>query len=325
MTIHFSLEKTSQAKSAYNKKSQKAYDWLNTVPWGVFGIDASDGIDFQEILNLQIAVGVDADGLVGLGTLRATQSMLKSRHEQLWNPITGQLHDIDPLSQLNHVLWKGLEVPLLTVDSCPIYTYKHSEGLNLHDTGSFTKKSRKINSAIVHWGGLNPQHLARVFSNRKASSHFAVGISEDSGEIAIYQYLDVAHVAWHAKGANENSIGIDICQQPEVKHLGYYSNRGYDVKTISNPSAPTYGPSKIVSLEPRILKATAELLRGLYQAFEIPHYIPSMEAGKLQEGEHINGGIFSHFHVDFKGQGKWDVAPWWDSIIEEFHQSKSIM
>ena len=322
--MFFTLEPTKSAQNKYNKKTQKAYDWLRTIPWELFGIVKNDGIDQQEIINLQNAIGVLADGLVGLGTLKALQKVLKVRFQLLWNPISGEISEVSSSSlESNHILWKGLEVPLPQVESCTIYTYRDPQGLNLHEVGSFNKRSRTINSAIVHWGGLNPQHLARVFSNRKASSHFAVGRSEDSGEVGIYQYLDVAHIAWHAVGANTNSIGIDICQQPEVKHLGYYANRQYDVQTIDNPAAPHYGPPKVISLDSQIKTATVELLRGLEVAFSIPKCIPPTSQHQIDKDLLAQGGIFSHFHVDFKNQRKWDVAPWWDSIREEF-ESKAL-
>jgi len=156
-----------------------------------------------------------------------------------------------------------------------------------------------------------------VFANRKASSHIAIGRSEDTGEVGVYQYIDLAHITWHARGANENSIGIDICQQPELKHLGYYKGRGYDVKTIKNPAYPSYGPEKIVSLDPEIAEATRQVLRSLRGSFDIPMYTPSVEQGKLTKSLISEGGVFSHFHVDLKGQGKWDVAPWWGQVIDD--------
>jgi hypothetical protein len=313
--MYFSLEKTKSARSKYNVKTNKKFNWLETVPWSTFGIDSSDGIDHQEIINLQDAVGVDADGLVGLGTLRQMQLVLKRDYNTVWNPCTGEISEGVDLGNVQYVLWKGLEVPLFDM-YCPVHTYADPQGIDLHFAGSFSKKERDINAVIVHWGGLNPQHLGRVFANRKASSHLAVGICENTGEIGVFQYLDMAHVAWHAVGANQNTIGIDICQQPEVKHLGYYKKHGYDIQTIENP-AKGYGPSKIVSLDPRIQKATASLLINLCEAFGIREDYATLEDGLVSKERLAEGGLFSHFHVDFKQVGKWDVAPWWNAILTE--------
>ena len=282
----------------------------------MFGIDSSDGISHQEILNLQESVGVSADGLVGAATLRQVQLVLKRDHDLAWNPCTGDISESSYDTPIMY--WNGLEVPLNTCVH-PVHTYKDPEGVDLHFTGNFTKRARTVNSVVVHWGGLNPQHLGRVFANRKASSHIAVGRSEVTGEVGIYQYIDLAHVAWHAVGANQKSIGIDICQQPELKHLGYYKGRNYDVRTIENPSYPKYGPRKIVSLDPEIEDATAQILSSLQEAFGIKSYMPTVEDNCVPKQVFDDeGGIYSHFHVDRKGQGKWDVAPWWDGICRRF-------
>lgn len=310
--MYFALENTTSKKASFNKKSDAKYGWLDTLPWNLFGIDATDGINMQEIVNLQEAVGAEADGLIGISTLQLVQSALRKDHGLIWNPCVGGTQEVSEDTQA--MFWNGLEVPL-NMCTYPVHTYKDAEGVDLHFTGNFTKRDRTINSVVVHWGGLNPQHLGRVFANRKASSHIAVGRSEDTGEVGIYQYIDLAHSTWHAVGANRNSIGIDICQQPELKHLGYYKNRGYDVSTIENPAHPKYGPAKIISLDSEIQAATVELLQSLRDAFGLPDNIPSMAQGKLEKSDLETGGVFSHFHVDHKGQGKWDVAPWWDKIV----------
>lgn len=318
----FLLEKTNAKKYRFNEKTHAKYSWKKTIPWSAFGIDPSDGLSEQELVNLQIAVGVDADGLIGLGTLKAVQSYLKNEGHQ-WNPYIGQLDYLTDGQP--HVLWNGLEIPLDGI-SYPVHTYASANAINLHDVGSFSTsaKDRNINSIVVHWGGLNPEHLGRVFSNRKASSHFAVGRSERTGKVEIFQYLDTAHIAWHGKGANKQSIGIDICQQPELKFLGYYKKNGYDVRTISNP-AEGYGPSKIISLDSEIEEATTLLLHALSSAFAVPDYWYGVESGKVSKDTFAAGGVFSHFHVDFNGQGKWDVAPWWDAIIASKYDQQMIV
>lgn len=312
--MYFDLEKTPAKKAAFNKKSNAKFGWLDTLPWGIFGIDASDGISYQEIINLQNAVGSDADGLVGMSTLKQVQQSLRIHKQVIWNPVTGLVADVGS-TQCDFMYWNGIEIPLPDCEY-PIYTYADHEGIDLHAAGSFSKRHREIKQIVVHWGGLNPHHLGRVFSNRKASSHIAIGRSEITGEVGIYQYLDLAHVAWHAVGANNNSIGIDICQQPELKHLGYYVGKGYNVETVTNP-AKGYGPSKIISLDPEIRSATSSVIYALRSAFDISEYTPPVEAKVVDKSDFEDGGVFSHFHVDYKGQGKWDVAPWWDSILSD--------
>ncbi|MHA2135088.1 MAG: peptidoglycan recognition protein family protein [Candidatus Thorarchaeota archaeon] len=316
--MRYDLESSPRKKRAFNNKTEAIYSWSATIPWRKLGIDPSDGVQHEEILTLQEAVGVNPDGLMGRDTLRALQLFLQEEYCDAWNPVTGELSTYSPLTQ--HLIWNGLKVPMQDVE-CAIVPFTREDGIDLHSVGSFTKVNRDINSVVVHWGGLNPHHLGRVFANRKASSHLAIGRAEKVGntfdvrDCVVFQYLDLGLVAWHAKGANRRSIGIDICQQPELKHLGYYRKHKYDVETIENPAHP-YGPRKVISLDPEIKEATSQILSNLKSAFHLPPSVPSSATGCVSKEEFEAGGIYSHFHVDFAGQGKWDVAPWWDSITE---------
>ena len=70
------LENTSSKQRAFNNRTDKLYNWLETIHWEEFGIDSGDGIEHQEIVNLQNAVGADADGLVGLSTYKVFSTHL---------------------------------------------------------------------------------------------------------------------------------------------------------------------------------------------------------------------------------------------------------
>lgn len=313
----FSLAKTKSSKNNYNTRTNKKFNWLQTIPWELFGFEgAFEEISIEDIKILQESVGQSPDGLLGLNTLRALQEYVKDVEGQFWNPFSGELLDFSDIEDIQYVVWNNLKVPV-SIDF-RIISFDESEGLDLHSTGSFSTRNRDINSLVLHWGGLNPQHLHRVFLNRKASSHFAVGVEEGTQNVYIYQYLDLAHIAWHAVGSNENSIGIDICQQPETKFLGYYNKNNYKVQVVENPShSEGFGPKKILSLDPRISYATSELLRCLQESFQIPQEFNYVSEGSHSKESMLEGGIFSHFQLDFKGQGKWDVAPWWDEVISK--------
>ena len=298
----------------------------------MFGFEPPQDFDREVLMCLQEAIGTTPDGLIGKNTLQHVQDTLKHKGF-IWNPFSGKVSEFSPDAQ--YVLWNGVEVPIFN-SPYKIKTYRAPEGIDLHSYGNFSQRDREIRDVVVHWGGLNPTHLGRIFSNRKASSHFAVGRAEGESDVCIFQYLDLAHIAWHAKGANTQSIGVDICQQPELKHLGYYVKHGYDVKTTNNPYfAEGFGPKKIVSLDPEIRGCTVALLGGLIGAFEIKAWIaPVCKAHKMLhmgKGSTANqlkekwkmdgwGGVYSHLNVDFSGQGKWDVAPWWDEISEGIAQ-----
>lgn len=308
--MKFKLEDTKAKRIAFNRKSDRKYNWSSTIPWDIFGyeFDVLDmNSDFMSVTEvLQEAVGVEPDGLIGKQTLLAVSDFFRKK-SQYWNPYTGNLfphNEVVSEDKVHFLKWNGLDIPVLLPES--VGDVRHH--LDLHPTGNFSTKDRVLDSVIVHWGGLDPEHLHRVFSNRSASSHFGIGLDSD-GKPYVAQYIDAAHVAWHAKGANDTSLGIDICQQPLLKWLGHYTNRGYDVRVISNPTKG-YGPEKVLSLDPRIANLTREFLRTLTFAFDIPHsYAKDHKLAKQPWS-----GILGHSNVDAKGQGKWDVAPWWNDI-----------
>tara|TARA_Y100000592_G_scaffold94261_1_gene158732 strand:+ start:1296 stop:2219 length:924 start_codon:yes stop_codon:yes gene_type:complete len=306
--MQFELEATSGKRAAFNRKTNARFNWSVTVPWTQFGFefDTLDmTTDFMSVTPiLQEAVGVEADGLIGIQTLQAISDAMRAQG-LYWNPYNGDItcNLADNNTSIHFVKWNELDVPVVLDSKCA-----GIKQLDLHPSGNFTKSDRKLDSIIVHWGGLDPEHLHRVFSNRKASSHFGIGLNS-SGEAYAAQYIDIAHVAWHAKGANATSIGIDICQQPLLKWLGHYTRKGYNVKIISNP-ATGYGPEKILSLDPRIAALTSNLLQALTRAFDIPKRF----AQTVKLVEKPWAGILGHSNVDTKGQGKWDIAPWWNDI-----------
>ena len=259
---------------------------------------------------LQECIGVESDGLIGIGTLRAVSEWAYNQN-QSWNPISGEMKQLEGSTQF--FLWNSLDVPISL--NTALLKPDHPMGLDLHPFGNFSHSTHRKECVIVHWGGLNPAHLHRVFSNRKASSHFAIGVLDGTSDAVIMQFLDAAHIAWHSKGSNTESIGIDICQQPETKWLGHYKKRGYDVKVIKNP-APSHGPAKVLSLDSRLHVATREFLLNLTEAMDIEPRFASSPA-RLPETPQSRRGILGHSNVDFKGQGKWDVAPWWDTLQED--------
>jgi hypothetical protein len=169
---------------------------------------------------------------------------------------------------------------------------------------------------VLHWGGLNAKGCRNTLVNRGYSSHFGV----DRG--VVYQWLDLEHVAWHAKGVNGFSVGIDICEQPERKWADHYAKKGYDKHPITNSSSR--GPKEILSLDPATARAGRALIKGLCSVLRIPYEWPTSPTGMGQD-EHHDGklpseflkspqcaGIIAHHHVS---TSKWDVAPWMSDLI----------
>ena len=330
----FQTENTPQKRAKLNANRHLEAGYLTTIPWEeFFSGTINEGevktlLDYAESVitdkptdtpyskieemfkKLQNKVGVTPDGIIGKQTLKAIQDYMLKNESVVWCPVTGDF--IAPIEgssrKIQYVKYAGLDVPLDLPDYVNLVNFADKDGIDLHSTGSFSnRRGDKINSIVVHWGGLNPEHIARIFLNRKASSHFGVGRSEKDGNVIVYQYIDLVHSAWHAVGANKHSIGIDICQQPETKWASRYPK----LKTVKNPTK--HGPKEILELDPEVGKACAALIKSLEGTFWLKPMTPELE--KVTKEAFVNaGGVYSHWHVDFKNKGKWDIAPWWETL-----------
>lgn len=213
----------------------------------------------------------------------------------------------------------------VAVDSnAVIVNYDQEGGLDLHKYGHFSSRGgAKIQHIVVHWGGLDPHHCHRVFSNpdRKVSSHAGIGIDPNDGLPKVYQYLDLNHKAWHAGPANTLSVGIDICQQPGLKWLSHYERNGYRVDVIDNPT--DRGPNRVLSLDPTVAEAARAAIKSLCDVLNIPMRSPRGPDGLSETGEVFHGvmgkrelgrfeGVIGHHHIV---QKKWDCACWWTDIM----------
>jgi hypothetical protein len=201
----------------------------------------------------------------------------------------------------------------------PFVNFDQPGGLDLHRIGHFSsRRAAPPHLIVVHWGGLNPKHCYDVFCDpaRKVSSHAGIGV-DVSGAPRVYQYLDLQHVAWHAGWANSVSVGVDICQQPDVKWLDHYTRAGYSVEEIKNPT--NRGPSRVLSLDPRVAHATREAVKTLCAVLNIPLQVP-----RAANGQHIHDvldkemlfsgafrGVVGHHHISPQ---KWDCACWWETL-----------
>ena len=221
------------------------------------------------------------------------------------------------------MIYKTVKMPVSGQPDYNLITFDETPSLELHSGGDYTsyKKmpGRVITKILLHWGGHNAGGCRNVLYNRDLSSHF--GVDEDEA----YQWLDIGHHAWHASWANEDSIGIDICQQPTIGNLKRYRAEGRDVRIIDNPavreSGQVVGEAQVLTLDPRTAQTVYELCRDLCGVFKIPFSVPRFGDGRISHenfskadfGEY--SGILCHHHVSTTG--KWDVAPWLGQIFGE--------
>ena len=180
-----SIVQSLASARAYNKKASQSLGWKDNIPEQA--IEAYPSLSQPEDSE-SFALAVEAfqedtfgpgsacDGKLGRGTWSA---LLKK---------FDQVEDSQPYWTLNdRRVGVDVELPV------EIVNFDQSGGLDLHRFGHFSsRKGRKPNLIVVHWGGLDPHHCYRVFSSpdRKVSSHAGIGFSPEKVP-TIYQYLDL--------------------------------------------------------------------------------------------------------------------------------------
>ena len=307
---------TRKNACSYNKQASKTLGWLNCIPEEAINSYSNLSKDpsseefalaveaFQEDV---FGAGSHVDGKLGRGT---------------WSQM---LKRFDPIDDGNS-FWTYNDRRIAVETDSDFVNFDQPGGLDLHRFGHFSsRKGRKPTLIVVHWGGLDPHHCFRIFSNpdREVSSHAGIGLSPE-GNPTVYQYLDLQHKSWHGGWVNSYSVGIDICQQPSLKWKSHYVKKGYDITEKANETGR--GDKKVLTIEPRVALAVREAVQTLCEVLDIPYRFPRGEKGQSVSGDLYHGlvdkpfltdsfsGVIGHHHISAK---KWDCACWWEDIFGE--------
>ena len=292
---------TTRSACAYNKKTA-----MSLI--GSFGIPAS-AIDqypgLGESPESALFANAVRDFQVDCGQPRShTDGKLGP---MTWRSMLSRFEPVMPSD--NYVVASGRRLSIgHSASPYTVINFDQTGGPSLHEAGHFTSwANREIDRVIMHWGGLDPKHLQAVMStpDRKVSTHFGVGLIDD--QPVVYQYLDLAHKAWHAGKFNTNSVGIDICQQPDYKWIQRYKDKGYDVKRIKNPTHR--GNKNIISIDPRIARATGAFVRDLMDKLELKERAPDHHDVVSDVSPFT---LVGHHHLSSR---KWDIACWWLDVF----------
>lgn len=166
---------------------------------------------------------------------------------------------------------------------------------------NYRKRSKRTPKMITaHWDAcLNTAQMHQVTLDRGLSVHF--GIDNDG---TIHQMLDTKDIAWHARGINTHSVGVEIANPVKLRYNARYKKKGL-------PSRPIVVDDKIhgkkmapyLDFYPVQIEAFKALARAVCKAHGIPFVAPLDKEGSLVRGvdKRVIGrsfrGVVGHYHV----------------------------
>ena len=267
----------------YNKSSAKRLGWKTA--W--FCCEGFDETLIENVKDFQRQYNLEADGLVDPKTFRRIFTEIEANTE---------LDDAP-----SHITCDGVEVPL---------RWDRFVGIEAPDalvlprtcfkkTANFTRKPTLI---VTHWdAALSATSCHKILKRRGLSSHFVI---DNDG--TIYQMVDTNNIAWHAKGTNESSIGIDFSNAYYLKYQKVYRKRGFGNRPVLESTvhgSPTGAHLGYYEVQ---LEAYKALLQSLCSHYNIPLECPQTPSGGLYKGVYDPAttgqfhGVVCHYHLNAK-------------------------
>jgi len=193
----------------------------------------------------------------------------------------------------------------VVIDWPKVVTYREEEKWKLPRKCMRTRLNARdddIDKFVVHWDGCFSAEMCHtVLESRGLSVHFCI---DNDG--TIIQLMDTNNIAWHARGVNTKSIGVEVSNAVYMKHASKYK-----------PPRPVWenvechgkqiGP--ILGFTDEQVKALKALTKALCNRYKIPLAVPLNEKGELIKGVAKSWktfkGVMAHYHLN---KGKTDPA-----------------
>ena len=282
----------------YNRRSAKKFgwdpSWLNSRYY--------DNVLERRIKSFQASHDLKVDGMVGTNTFRRMQLHNEMRQDSLEKTnslmISGKLIPID---------W-----PKVKRDLLPSKCYKKY------------RKQRKPQVVVTHWDVCtSADSCKKVLEKKGISTHFVI---DNDGTIV--QLVDANNIAWHAKGSNNNSIGIDISNAYYLKYRPRYEKMGLKPRPVLMDSRVHGRRLKPhLGYYPEQLEAYKALIDFLNKNLGILLEYPKNDDGSLCTGVYpaaVKGkfkGVVNHYNLT---RNKIDTAGLKvDEIIESIKKERS--
>ena len=239
-------------KIRYNKKSSEELGW--DPSW--FGENDFDDNLIDSIVQFQINHDLKPDGLIGTNTYR--RAVLK--YEMIQDSLEGYSNLVIS-GKLKPIAWHKVKRDMLPSKCFKTY-----------------RKERKPRVIVTHWDVCtSAASCKRVLEKRNISTHFVI---DNDGTIV--QLVDPNNIAWHAKGANNHSIGVDISNAYYTKYMSSYTKKGLGVRPVCTNSV-VHGKrlQNHLGFYPAQIQAYSALIRFLCKTYDIPYDYPKDENGFL--------------------------------------------
>lgn len=264
-------------KIEYNRKSASTNGWS---PEDFGGLDFDVDL-LNRITAFQKSLGLPADGLCGTSTLRRLATEKQA-------------------TKGSAIICGGKEVPIkwpkvITMGQPGAFTVK---------PGSIVKKpGRKPTMFIVHWDAcLSSAACASVLIQRGLSVHFCI---DNDG--TIYQLVDCDDIAYHAKGANSCSIGVETSNAFYTKYQLWYESHGFGPRPISpKTQCNNGGIEEHLGFYPIQEQALKILIHTVCHHYGIPLVTP-MDSNGVLENKIVSSvvdntfhGVVCHYHLNNK-------------------------
>ena len=263
-------------KIAYNKDSAEKHDW-SPSDFGASGFDADL---IERITVFQREHDLVADGLCGSATLRYLHTIEMEDFEMPVVNASGE-----------YIICKGERIP---IKWNKVVTWNEEGGLKASNFKSH-RGTRNPSCFITHWDAtLSSHHCARILQKRKLSVHFMI---DNDG--TIYQMADTNDICWHARGANNRSIGVEITNAYYLKWEDWYIRKGFGRRPLVT-GAVCHGRE----LKPFMgfYHVQLQALTALYEAINKGHGIPLVapQIKTTVDPSVVDGsfkGFCSHYHL----------------------------
>ena len=210
---------------------------------------------------------------------------------QVYGVMVSEQPNVRPLRRLI-IGGKSVAVPF------PVIAWEDHGGLSLRDIGCADTRTdptgSRVDLLVLHWDGCRSSHEChRVLVERGLSAHLLI-----DGDGAVYQTLDLAmDRAWHAKGFNDRSIGIEIQNPVQLNRRCAHEEIGRRAVTeaVAHKKHSLWTHWDFTALQKG---RVVQLVGAINQLFGIPSKVP-------MEGERVASslidptfrGVCGHYHL----------------------------